>query len=73
MVSVLVLLISTPVLITHMSIFSIIDHFLLSKTLFTKAVDCVCSLHDTDHEPVVLHLSVKFDVIQYVECTYLVG
>ena len=55
----------------NMSRFSIIDHFLLSKTLFTKAVDRVCSLHDTDnmsdHEPVVLHLSVKFDVVQYVE------
>jgi len=39
--------------------------------VFTKAVDRVCSLHDTDnmsdHEPVVLHLSVKFDVVQYVE------
>ena len=44
----------------NMSRFSIIDHFLLSKTLFTKAFDRVCSLHDTDnmsdHEPVVLHL-----------------
>jgi len=55
----------------NMSRFSIIDHFLPSKTLFTEAVDRVCSLHDTDnmsdHEPVVLHLSVKFDVVQYVE------
>jgi len=55
----------------NMRRFSIIDHFLLSKTLFTKAVDRVCSLRDTDnmsdHEPVVLHLSVKFDVVHYVK------
>jgi len=55
----------------NMSRFSIIHQFLLSKTLSTKEIDCVCSLRDidnmSDHEPVVLHLSVKFDIIQYVE------
>jgi len=51
-----------------------IDHFLLSEVLFNTAVEGVFALHDidntSDHEPVILQLSLQVKYVQYSERVY---
>jgi len=58
----------------NMKTFSVLDHFLLSEVLFNTAVEGVFALHDidntSDHEPVILQLSLQVKYVQYSERVY---
>lgn len=49
--------------------FSILDHFLLSGTLYTESVDSVSVLHDidnmSDHEPITLQLNLSIHCVGF--------
>ena len=51
-----------------LSRFNVLDHFLLSRTLFHNAVDNLCVLHDidnmSDHDPVALRLNLQVNFVQ---------
>ena len=53
-----------------MSRFSLLDHFLLSGTLFSNAVNCAYVLHNvdntSDHEPIVLQLDLDNEFVKFV-------
>ena len=52
-----------------LSKFSVLDHFLLSGTLFHNAVDDMYVLHDidnaSDHDPIALRLNV---LVKHIQC-----
>jgi hypothetical protein len=54
--------------------FNVLDHFLLSGTLFTKSVGRVSVLHDvdnmSDHEPIVLDLSLNVNCVGFKSRIY---
>jgi exonuclease III len=58
----------------NMSRFHVLDHFLLSGRLYNKSVECVSVLHDidnmSDHEPIVLQLSLNIRLVGYQERIY---
>jgi hypothetical protein len=58
----------------NMSRFNVLDHFLLSSTLYNEAVDCVSVLHDvdnlSDHEPIVLQMSLKIHCVGFQDRIY---
>jgi exonuclease III len=51
--------------------FSVLDHFLLSETLFNESVDSFSVLHDidnlSDHEPINLRLSLNIHCLRFQE------
>lgn len=55
--------------------FSCLDHFLLSPVLFDECVDGIFAVHSvdnmSDHEPVVLQLSLKIEVSQNREIAHV--
>ena len=52
-----------------LSRFSVLDHFLLSRTLFHNAVDDMYVLHNidnaSDHDPIALRLNV---LVKHIQC-----
>jgi len=54
--------------------FSVLDHFLLSETLFNEPVDSISVLHDidnlSDHEPIILQLRLNIHCIGFQERIY---
>jgi hypothetical protein len=54
--------------------FSVLDHFLLSETLFNESVDSFSVLHDidnlSDHEPISLRLSLNIHCLGFQERIY---
>ena len=57
-----------------MSRLNTLDHFLLSGTLYSNAVDSCFALHDvdnsSDHDPVVLWLSLAMNLISFTNRIY---
>ena len=53
----------------NMSRFSILDHFLLSETLYTNSVDNITVMHDvdnmSDHDPILLQFSMNLRCIGF--------
>jgi hypothetical protein len=54
--------------------YSVLDHFLLSGTLYSKSVDRVTALHDienmSDHEPIVLDLNMNIHCVGFQDRIY---
>jgi len=52
----------------------VLDHFLLSRTLYSKSVDRVTVFHDidnlSDHEPIVLDLSLNIHCVGFPDRIY---
>jgi len=52
-----------------MTRFSLIDHFLVSGTLFSYAVSSAYVLHDvdntSDHDPIALQLDLKVEFVKF--------
>ena len=51
--------------------FSVLDHFLLSETMFNTSISSVYAMHDvdntSDHEPIVLQLCLQVNLVKFIQ------